>query len=321
MYAAATDLNPCGLPWRRPRLRVFLPALLAAVLVVATLAGCGGGAGGEQTSGASFTPATSINDVTFDESVAEGDNGALIDVSHVSQGYVGASAQASTRLKLLVSSGGATYNYDMPQDGTPITAPLTFGDGSYSFRVMQNTSGSNYVELCSAAADVELESEFAPFLRPSVICPYTEQSACVSKARELVADATTQADALKDICEWVVDNISYDDAKASELADATGYVSDPDSTLASGTGICLDYAALGAAMLRSQSIPTKIVTGYVSPGNIYHAWIMVYIDGTWTSAQFSVSQNTWSRVDLTFASGASAQTVGDGKEYTDRYVY
>ena len=80
-------------------------------------------------------------------------------------------------------------------------------------------------------------------------------------------------------------------------------------------------------MLRSQGIPTKIVTGYVSPDNIYHAWIMVYIDGTWQSAQFNIEKNTWSRVDLTFAAGQAGssdgqeQKVGDGKDYSDRYVY
>ncbi len=291
------------------------------MLLCFALTACGSAVSSEQTSGAAFSPVTSINDAIFDEAAAQGSSGALIDTSHVAQGYVGASAQASSRVKLLVSNGEATYNYDVPQDGTPITAPLTFGDGTYSFRLMQNTSGSNYVELYSTTAEVTLESEFAPFLRPSVMCPYTEQSACVAKARELVSDAATQGDALRLICEWVVDNISYDDDKAAELADATGYIPEPDSTLEEGRGICLDYAALGAAMLRSQNIPTKIVCGYVSPGDIYHAWIMVYIDGSWTSAQFSVSQNTWSRVDLTFAAGGSTGNVGDGKEYTDRFIY
>ena len=74
-------------------------------------------------------------------------------------------------------------------------------------------------------------------------------------------------------------------------------------------------------MLRSQGIPTKIVTGNVSPDNIYHAWIMVHIDGTWKNAQFSVNPNTWSRVDLTFAANGANSNVGDGKSYTDRYVY
>lgn len=105
------------------------------------------------------------------------------------------------------------------------------------------------------------------------------------------------------------------------MKEASGYVPDPDATLSSQTGICFDYASLGAAMLRSQGIPTKIVTGYVSPSNIYHAWIMVYIDGTWKSAQFSVEKDAWSRVDLTFAAGGSSTNVGDGKSYTDRFTY
>lgn len=320
--AARTDTFHAG-P-RRSRLKfraAFRLGLLSCLFAALILTGCGGGSGAEQTSGASFTPATSINDVTFDEASATGENGALIDTSHVAQGYVGVSATSQARLKLIVTSGEATYNYDIPEDATPAFAPLTFGSGAYQFRVMQNTSGNNYVELCSTTADVELESEFAPYLRPSIICNYSEDSACVAKARELVADATTQAEAVEDICEWIVGNVSYDDEKAAELADATGYISDPDETLSSGKGICLDYAALGAAMLRSQNIPTQIVTGYVSPDGIYHAWIMVYIDGTWTSAQFKVSANTWSRVDLTFAASGSGGTVGDGKEYTDRFVY
>lgn len=203
----------------------------------------------------------------------------------------------------------------------PSFAPLTFGDGAYQFRVMQNTSGDNYVELLSATVSVALSSERAPFTVPNVYCNYTDTSACVKKARELTKDAQNQGDAVKDICQWVVDNVSYDNDKASKLKQATGYIPNPDKTLTSKKGVCFDYASLGAAMLRSVGIPTKLVTGYVSPDQIYHAWIMVYIDGTWKNAQFSVDKNAWSRVDLTFAAGGDNKNVGDGKEYTDRYVY
>ena len=312
------------------RCAAFVAVLVAFALCSAVLAGCGGDAGGSgsgggsgasQASGAAFTPATGIAEATFHEDEATGQNGALIDTSATSEGYVAVSATASSHLKLQVTSGNSTENFDLPADGTPTVAPLVFGDGAYTFRVMQNTSGNNYVELASATADVALASEFAPFLRPNVFCNFNASSACVTKARELVASASNQGEAVQAICEYVVDNVSYDDAKAEQLKSTSGYVPDPDETLASGTGICFDYASLGAAMLRSQGFPTKIVTGYVSPGDIYHAWIMVYVDGTWKSAQFSVSQNTWSRVDLTFAASGGGSNVGDGKEYTDRYVY
>ena len=297
--------------------------LITALVLCALLAlpACSGGESSTEATGSAFSAATTIEQSTFDESAAQGENGALLDTSHTADGYVGVSATSSARLKLQIVSGQASYNFDIPQDGTPIICPLSLGSGSYTFRVMQNTSGSNYVELYSESADVTLSSEFAPFVRPNVYCNYTASSTCVAKARDLVKDATNQAEALEAVCTWIVDNVSYDDAKAAQLKDATGYVPNPDETLASGTGICFDYASLGAAMLRSQGIPTRIVTGNVSPNNIYHAWIMVYIDGTWKSAQFSVKPGTWSRVDLTFAASGDNANVGDGKDYTDRYVY
>ncbi len=298
---------------------LFTAALATALtFCLAALTGCGASDG---TSGASFTPATSITQSAFHKSEATGSNGALIDTSAVNDGYVAVSATNSSRLKLQVSAGGQSANFDIPNNGESAVCPLSFGSGTYQFRVMQNTSGNNYVELYSTTANVQLTSEFAPFLCPNMYCDFSEGSACVTKARELVANAQNQGDAVQAICTYVVENVTYDEAKATKLKEATGYVPSPDSTLASGTGICFDYASLGAAMLRSQGIPTKIVTGYVSPDSIYHAWIMVYIDGTWKSAQFSVSQNEWSRVDLTFAASGSSANVGDGKSYTDRYTY
>ena len=74
-------------------------------------------------------------------------------------------------------------------------------------------------------------------------------------------------------------------------------------------------------MLRSQGIPCKIITGYVSPDNIYHAWNMVYIDGTWVDAHIDIKQNTWTRIDTTFAVGSGSSYVGDGIAYTDLYTY
>ncbi len=304
----------------RRRANRFIYCLLTAVIAVA-LTGCGL-LSHDSASGAAFSPAEALPATSsFDAEAADGQNGALIDASHASEGYVGASAKASSRLKLIVSKGEASQNYDVPTDGTPIIAPLTFGNGTYTLRVMQNTSGNNYIELCCTEADVRLRDEFAPYLRPNVICNYNEDSACVALARELVADATNEGEAVAAICSYIAENITYDEDKAAQLKDTVGYIPDPDETLAAGSGICFDYASLGAAMLRSQGIPAQIVTGNVSPDNIYHAWVMVYIDGTWTSSLFDIQSQTWSRVDLTFAAGGTSSYAGDGKTYTPRYIY
>ena len=141
------------------------------------------------------------------------------------------------------------------------------------------------------------------------------------KASELVADAANEGDVLRAVYSYIVSNVAYDNDKAAELATQTGYVPNPDETLASGKGICFDYASLAGAMLRSLGIPTKIITGYVSPDGIYHAWNMVYIDVSWHTVEISVDPDTWTRVDLTFAASGALDTVGDGSGYTDRYVY
>ena len=244
-----------------------------------------------------------------------------IDASHANDGYVCAAKKSDARLKFQVTQGDATYNYDMPNDGTPAVVPINLGDGSYRFRIMQNTEGSNYVEVDCVEQDVKLTSEFAPFLMPNLFCTYTESSQCVAKARELAKGCASEADAFKAVCTFITGNVVYDNEKAKKLANGTGYIPNPDDTLKTKKGICFDYASLGAAMLRSLGIPTKIVTGYVSPGDLYHAWIMVYVDGEWQTGEFSVSKDTWSRVDLTFAASGNTEFTGDGTSYTDRYIY
>ena len=273
---------------------------------------------GDELSGASFELPSTVAEPWL----GEGSGGYPdVNVDNAGDGYVVAQAESDTRLKFQVRLDEQSYNYDLPNDGTQTVYPLNMGDGYYTFRIMQNTSGNNYVELYSIDADVSLNSEFAPFLIANLYCNYNSTSACVDKARDLAGKATNVAEVVRNICVFVADNVTYDNDKARELAEKSGYVPDPDETLATGEGICFDYAALSAAMLRSVGIPAKVMTGYVGKDEVYHAWIMVYIDGTWHCAEFSVDPNTWSRCDVTFASTGATQYVGDASAYTDRFTY
>ncbi|WP_302391072.1 transglutaminase domain-containing protein [Eggerthella sinensis] len=312
----------------RSAARATCAALLAATLA---LSGCGAttpdgpgstGSNGEgQTSGAAFErPELALS--PFDETAATGNNGVLFDTSHLSEGYVAVLATSSVRLKFQVSSNGVDYYYDLPSDGTPISCPLTAGSGSYTFTAWENTTGQRYAELDSITdVEVSLADEFQPFIRPSIYCDYDASSKSTKLANDLTADAQNEGDVLRSIYDWIVDDIAYNEGKAAQLADATGYLPSPDATIDEGSGICFDYASLAAAMLRSQGIPCKIITGYVSPDDIYHAWNMVYIDGTWVDARIDVKQNTWTRIDTTFAAGSGSAYVGDGTTYTEQFTY
>lgn len=317
---------------------------LIAVLFLSLLllSSCGGGqsagstspSGGEpsqggassasgQTSGPTYSEPSQVTLSAFDSASAQVVGSGAIDISNANLGYVGATVVSSSRCKFQVVKGDMSYNYDMNTDGTPIIVPMNMGSGSYRFRIMQNTSASNYAEVGALDVDVQLDDEFAPFLRPNIFCSYDASSACVKKAFELASGAQNEGDVVRSIYEWMVTSIDYDTQKASELANTSGYIPNPDETLQSGYGICFDYASLAAAMFRSLGIPCQIITGYVDPDNLYHAWNMIYIDGQWVSAEITVNSDKWTRIDLTFAAadGGNSNYTGNGTTYTDRYVY
>ena len=310
---------------RHAATRVLL--LIVIILSVIFLSSCGAlngasknpsGNQGSPASGAAYDP--SSTEGNFADLMANSEE-PVIDTSHFRQGYVCAAATSPANLKFQVTLGDQTYNYDLPNDGSPEAYPLNMGSGTYSLRIMQNTTENKYVEIAYISVDVELDSDFSPFLVPNMFCWYEPNSACVAKARELTEGATNQAQVVEAVCTYVADNISYDVPKAVELSQGTGYVPSPDETLATCKGICFDYASLSAAMLRSSGIPTKLMTGYVGNDKLYHSWIMVYIDGSWETVSFQVKPNQWSRCDVTFASTGENRYVGDASFYEDRYTY
>ena len=125
------------------------------------------------------------------------------------------------------------------------------------------------------------------------------------------------------VYEYVVKNITYGKQLASSVQ--SGYLPVLYTVLAKKTGICFDYAALMAGMLRSQGIPCKLVVGYA--GTAYHAWISVWTaENGWVEGVIYFDGATWQRMDPTFASSgkqsdAIMKYIGDGKNYTAKYLY
>lgn len=265
--------------------------------------------------------APEFRDAEFHEAAAMLGDRVKLDVSSLDQGYVAVSAVSDMRLKFQVIKDETTYNYDLPSDGTPGIFPLQGGNGSYRFRVMENVVDKKYSELYSFTCDVRMQDEFQPFLRPSTYINYTRDSACVRKAAELAAGCSDELGLVSAVYNFVCSQVTYDREKAATVK--SGYLPVPDETMNSGKGICFDYAALAASMLRSQGIPTKMIFGYVAPQGLYHAWNMFYTPQSgWVTVSFEVRGENWTRMDLTFsANGADATFIGDGSNYSDVYYY
>ncbi len=270
------------------------------------------------------------NVVNYDD----GTQNAVIDMTNVNKGYVGVRANApqSGMFQVMNNTTGANYIYVMKTDGKDQFYPMSFGDGNYTFTVFiyqgdnpDGTPSNSYFNILGGSVDVQLESEFAPFLVPSVVVSYGKKSDVVTLSHEITQHASTDLEVIQQIYFWVQDNISYDTEKAKKVqtGELTNYVPNLKKILESRSGICYDYASLVAAMLRANGIPCKMVFGDVktddSGTTIMHAWNMIWTeeDG-WIAVDIKAEVDKWEQVDLTFAAANGSQVaefIGDGSNY------
>ena len=249
-----------------------------------------------------------------------------IDASNIGDGYIMIKFTGTGKQELrVITTGpsGENYTYRLNNTGKFEVFPLSDGNGAYKIAVYQNVSGTRYSLLLSQNITASLTDEFAPFILPNQYVNYTENSAIVKKAAELTQKSTTELEKVEAVYNFVTANFSYDTSKAQTVQ--SGYLPDVDKILATKKGICFDYAAVMAAMLRSQNVPTKLVIGYA--GTTYHAWLNVYTPETgWVEGVIFFDGKTWKLLDPTFAStGRGSQEImafiSDGKNYSAKFLY
>lgn len=248
---------------------------------------------------------------------------ASIDYSHAAEGYIMVRYTGTCpKVKLQITGEDAvTYTYNLVSEDYE-AFPLSSGNGSYTVWVLENISGTSYLTCLAETIDVTITNEFGPFLYPNQYCNFSAGSQTVAKAAELAKSADTDLEVVANVYNYIIGNITYDYQKAETVP--SGYTSDVDTILNSGTGICLDYAAVMTSMLRSQRIPTRLEVGYV--GEAYHAWISTYItDIGWVNGIVEFDGTSWKLMDPTFAANNSEKElkkfIGDGSSYIVKYMY
>ena len=257
-------------------------------------------------------------------STAENDK-VRVDYSNSADGYISVRwNETGKRVKLRITSGGSTYDHDVPTGGVTEYYPLSCGSGSYTVQIYEQTDGDRYAKVLEQEFTAEIRSETSPFLYPNRYVAFSQNSACVEKAAQLCAGRSGTIEKTAAIFGWVTDNVSYDRELAATVK--SGYVPDPDSVLKKKTGICYDYASLMAAMLRSQGIPSRLVVGDAKE-SIYHAWNEVWTEQTgWITPELLLSRNGYNIVDATFYAGSAdkakiADYISDSGNYSALYYY
>lgn len=174
--------------------------------------------------------------------------------------------------KVTVSKGDDKYTYALDSNST---FPLQLGDGEYTITVLENIAGSKYKVVGREKVTLELANKNNVFLQSIQNINWHEDMEAVKKARELTEDARDDKEKVVAIYNYVINNISYDYDKASSLN--ADYLPSIEETVGNSQGICYDFAALFAAMLRSVDVPAKLIMGYKNDIETYHAWNQVYL--------------------------------------------
>ena len=257
-----------------------------------------------------------------DNTASYSGNGVTIDVSNSSEGYVMVEYTGSaSRAKLQITGpDGITYTYDK---GTGYEVfPFSSESGQYKIVVYECTNPENnkYAAAFSQEADISITNEFGPFLYPNQYVNFTADSLAVEKGAELAYSANCDLDVVTNVYNYIIDTFTYDYDKAKTVP--SGYLPDVDEIYRLQTGICFDYAAVMAAMLRSQGIPTRLEVGY--KGEEYHAWISTHIENVgWVNGIIEFNGTTWNLMDPTFASTSKKpkKFIADNSDYLTKYVY
>lgn len=300
--------------------RLFFVLLLSVIFM--TLTGCGtdGSSGDEPPS---YSPAqVLVPEAPGSQTL--GSSPLILDISNQDQGYFTAQSDSGdSRMNIqLTTPSGVLYSYFL-EPGEQAVLPFSEGSGDYLVTCYQQVDGSQYAALYTETLTVKLKNEFLPFLYPNQYVNFSKDSQACKEASSLVTGDMKDVDILKAIYTYVTSHITYDYDKADSVE--AGYLPDVDDTLSTGTGICFDYAALTAAMLRSQDIPCKLEIGY--SGDIKHAWIDVYIRNKgWVTKAISFDGDTWKLMDPTFDSSsddseAIQDYIGDESNYTVQFIH
>lgn len=247
---------------------------------------------------------------------------AAIDASNTSEGYIMVNYKGTNpKVKLQITgSNGVTYTYNL--HGGYEIFPLSSGDGSYKVAVYENVTSNQYSTALSQTIKVTITNIFGPNLYPNQYVDFNLGSQVVAQSMQLAQSCNSDLEVVTKVYNYVTSTISYDHTKAATVQ--SGYTSKVDEIMLSGTGICLDYAAVMASMLRSQNIPTRLEVGYA--GQAYHAWISTYItDVGWVNGIIEFDGESWSLMDPTFAANSSETAlknfIGDGSNYKTKYIY
>ncbi|MGL4345648.1 MAG: transglutaminase-like domain-containing protein [Cellulosilyticaceae bacterium] len=239
-----------------------------------------------------------------------------LDSSQSNRGIIHVSYKGDTakRAKLMVEKDKQKYTYDLIRKGEKESFPLQLGNGKYKLTVLENTEGTKYRVVESQTIDVKMDSQTDVYLNSVQNVNWSTDSQAIKNAIKLTQNSTDKGQKTQTLYENMIYQYKYDYDKLATLP--TTYLPIIDATFKVKTGICYDFSSLYAAMLRSQGIPCKLVKGYSSNAEGYHAWNEMY----------DAKTQSWQIIDTTYdlqviKKNPKVKKVKSTKDYQKVYEY
>ncbi|RXZ82451.1 transglutaminase domain-containing protein [Paenibacillaceae bacterium] len=203
-----------------------------------------------------------------------------LNLTNVNKGVIGVqyAVKKNIKTKVMIVRGADKYTYNLTANQEEMF-PLQLGNGEYTITLLENTTGNQYKVAGRETVTVKLADAKNVFLNSIQNVNWTPSSTAIVKAKEITEQKKTDADKVKAVYEYIINNVKYDKKLAANVT--TDYIPQIDKTFETNKDICYGYAALTAAMLRSLDIPTKLVMGTTDQLDVYHAWNEVYLNGKW----------------------------------------
>lgn len=261
------------------------------------------------------TDASWVSTPTVMTSAASGVNvykndSAIIDYSNVSNGYLNFDYLGDTHGKIILTDAdGARQCVDI-EKGSTLSLSLT--SGSYQVNFYESIGESKeFAVIMSEQIDIPEISDTNVFVRSNSYVEYDESSEVVKLAEELAEESGSDVDFVSNVYDYVSGSLMYDYDKAETCE--RNYISNIDEVLDSGKGICVDYASIMVAMLRSQGVPAKLETGFANDSN--HAWVQVYVKNAGYVGNTLTSGGEWMTLDPTMYSVKGNSFTANADDY------
>jgi transglutaminase-like putative cysteine protease len=209
-----------------------------------------------------------------------------INSSNLDKGYIEITYKADSKkaIKVQISKDNVKYNYDLGENNR---FPLQSGNGKYTISILEHISGTSYKVIEQDTVLLSLSDDNYVYMNSIQLIHWNDDMKVIKLAKKITKDSKTDMDKLKAIYKYVVTSIDYDRKKADNVK--SGYIPNIELINKNEKGICYDYSAMLAAMLRSVSVPTKLHMGYITTSSAYHAWNEVYL----------ADENKWVIIDTT----------------------